>query len=422
MKVTGIIAEYNPFHNGHLYHLSLAKQKTNADYIVIVMSGDYVQRGTPAILDKYTRAQMALQAGADLVLELPCLFSCGSAEFFAEGAIGILHDLGSIDFLCFGAETADQNKLDFIAEQFLVESEHFKHLLHTFLSEGMTYPKARSKAFLETLPTSDREEYEMLLKTPNNILGIEYTKALKRRKSSIKPYPIARIDSGYHDPNLPKEGFCSATAIRKSLLELFNEPTQNLQRFVETLENQMPSSCLELLLHAVQENKLLFENDFSTLLQYQLLQTKTCTKYADWNEELSNRLYQLFSPDQSFLELATALKSRQYTLTRIQRALLHVILDIYNEDLNTAKKLGFHSYAKVLGFKKTASPLLKQLRQTSSIPIIQQLAKGESLLDPYAKSLFELDKKAHRLYQMVLCQVHSLPYEEEFSRKPLILP
>ena len=170
MNITGIIAEYNPFHNGHLYHLSKARQVTNADYIVVIMSGDYMQRGTPALLDKYTRAQMALQAGADLVLELPTLFACGGAEFFAEGAIGILDDLGSINALCFGAETANQKQLDFIADQFLLETSAFKERLRTLLSEGMTYPKARSIAFLESLQESERLEYEFILKTPNNIL------------------------------------------------------------------------------------------------------------------------------------------------------------------------------------------------------------------------------------------------------------
>ena len=422
MNITGIIAEYNPFHNGHLYHLSKARQVTNADYIVVIMSGDYMQRGTPALLDKYTRAQMALQAGADLVLELPTLFACGGAEFFAEGAIGILDDLGSINALCFGAETANQKQLDFIADQFLLETSAFKERLRTLLSEGMTYPKARSNAFLESLHESERLEYEFILKTPNNILGIEYTKALKRRKSSIKPYPITRMNSGYHDKTLPKEGFCSATAIRNSIHSLQSLPQNEIQKQIEILKTQMPTTSLELLLSALEQKKFVFENDFSMLLQYKLLQTKSCVPYADWNLELSNRLYQVYSPSQSFLELATALKSRQYTLTRIQRALLHVILDIQEKDLSLAKQLGFHSYAKVLGFKKTSSPLLKQLRKTASIPVIQQLAKSETFLSPYEKTLFELDRQAHKLYQMVLCQSHSIPYEEEFSRKPLVLP
>lgn len=420
MKITGIIAEYNPFHNGHLYHLNLARKTTNADYIVVVMSGDYVQRGTPALLDKYTRAEMALKAGADLVLELPCLFSCSSAEFFAEGAVGILHDLGSISSICFGSETAMQDKFDHIAEQFLSETETFKQHLHTLLATGISYPKARSEAFLASLPKSERPIYESILQTPNNILGIEYTKALKRRKSSILPVPITRIHTGYHDTSLPEQGFCSATAIRTMILEQLQ--TDSSSPLLEQLCNQMPPSAFLLLSQKYKEKRLLFENNFSSLLQYKLLEVDNYSEYADWNEELANRIRSFSSPNQTFSELVSSLKSRQYTQTRIQRALLHLLLDIKNKDLLLSKQYEFHSYAKVLGFKKSSAPLLKQLRITSSIPIIQQLAKGEMLLTPYANSLFQLDKKAHKLYQMLLCQAYSLPYEEELSIKPLILP
>ena len=422
MNITGIITEYNPFHNGHLYHMKMAKQATNADYLIVVMSGDYMQRGTPAILDKYTRAHMALQAGADLVLEIPCVYACGSAEYFAEGAIGILHDLGSVNAICFGAETADQVKLNFAAEGLLSESPAFQEHLQTLLAKGVTYPKARSEAFLSQLSSDTRKEYESLLQTPNNILGIEYTKALKRRASNIQPYPIERIHSGYHEETLKNQGFSSATAIRSVLNTLPKDTSDALDYVKECIGNQIPDFSLELLLQAVQEKRLVFENDFSSSLHYKLLQEDDYTKYADWNTELSNRTKQCASPEQTFSDIAITLKSRQYTLTRIQRALLHLILNMEYKHLLESKESGYHSYAKVLGFKRSASPMLKQLRKTSSIPIIQQLAKADSLLTPYARSLFLLDAKAHKLYQTVLCQKNQVRYEEEFSKKPLILP
>lgn len=416
MKVTGIIAEYNPFHNGHAYHIKQAKELTNADYIVIIMSGDYVQRGTPAIVDKYKRAEMALHCGADLVLELPCAFACASAEFFAEGSIGILDDLGCVDTICFGAETADTSMLSSIAKQLLYETETFKNHLNQFLSNGFTYPKARSEALLLSFPQEKRQLYESILETPNNILGIEYLKAIKRRHSFISAVPIPRVDSGYHDTTLLENHFSSATAIRK----LLKESTSSSLSF-HTLKGQMPFPALSLLTELHSPSSLLFEDDFSSLLQLRLLEENEYTSYLDVGSELSNRIKQLVSPDLSFTELAKKLKSRQYTFTRIQRALLHILLDIKTEQMQRYQQNDFHSYARILGFKKSCIPLLKEIRRTSSIPIIQQPAKDSSLLSPVANELFSLDRKAHRLYEMVRCQKYHLPYQEEWSKKPLIL-
>ena len=196
MKITGIIAEYNPFHNGHLYQIKKARELTGADYIIVVMSGNLTQRGTPALIDKYSRAQMALSGGADLVIELPACYATASAEYFAMGAISILNQLGCVDSICFGSENGNIAMLTKIANALVSESEDFVQALKNNLKNGDTYPVARNAALAETI--SGITSYDTILGFPNNILGIEYIKALIRQNSSIKPYTNLRIGADYH--------------------------------------------------------------------------------------------------------------------------------------------------------------------------------------------------------------------------------
>lgn len=227
MNVTGIIAEYNPFHNGHLYQLEKARNDTNADYLIVVMSGDFVQRGAPALIDKYTRAKMALENGADLVLELPVLWSTASAEYFAGAGIALLDRIGVTSAVCFGCETPDQAALLSLARFLAEEPSAYRSALNDALKKGMSYPAARAFAVQTSLsaPLSGDpsilasvtpELAETILASPNNILGLEYCKALFRRNSQIRPVPIARIGSGYHANNLDTS-FASATGIRSYL-------------------------------------------------------------------------------------------------------------------------------------------------------------------------------------------------------------
>ncbi|HIS62976.1 MAG TPA: nucleotidyltransferase [Candidatus Scybalomonas excrementigallinarum] len=417
MTVTGIIAEYNPFHNGHAYHLETARQLTKADFIVVVMSGNFVQRGTPALLNKFLRAKMALLNGADLVLELPCAFATGSAEFFSEGAISILHELSVINNLCFGAETPNIKLLSTIADLLLNETPLFKETLSKALSKGATYPQARSEALLHCLSDdNEKNAYESLLQSPNNILGIEYLKSLKRRNSTITPYAISRIHSGYHDNTLSATGICSATAIRKAL--------QNPSSSFSELQSQMPPSSFAILKEESKRRGFLSEYDLSLPLQYRLFETKDYTNYLDVGKELANRLLKTALPSMSFSELTQALKSKQYTSTRIHRALLHILLGITTEEMKKYQSQQFQSYARILGLKKRAFPLLKEMHAHSNIPIIQQSTRVTKEDLPLSFPLFQLDLKAHELYEMLLLQKFHLPYEcyeRDRGRKPLIL-
>ena len=221
MKTAGIIAEYNPFHTGHEYQINYIKEKLRTDYVVIAMSGDFVQRGTPALFSKYVRAEMALRSGADLVLELPVSISSASAELFARGGVQLLDGLGVTDILCFGSECGDTDALMELAKILANEPEDFQTALRRNLKNGMTFPKARSMALSAVFPES--EKYQQLLSSPNNILGIEYCKAILRENSSISPVSIKREGNDYHENTLSENHFPSASAIRNAILD-FNAP------------------------------------------------------------------------------------------------------------------------------------------------------------------------------------------------------
>ena len=202
-KVLGIICEYNPFHNGHLYHLEQAKKITGSNYSIAILGGNFTQRGSTSIFDKWSKAEIALKNGIDLVIELPVLYSISSAENFAEGSIKILNSLKVVDYLCFGAETSDIDVLDDISDVLFKEPKIYKSLLSSELKKGISFPKARENALSMFL--SNNSKYNNVLSSPNNILGIEYMKALKKYKSNIKPISIARFESNHNDINYSRK-------------------------------------------------------------------------------------------------------------------------------------------------------------------------------------------------------------------------
>ena len=277
MKIVGLITEYNPFHNGHLYHIKESLRVTGADAAVVVMSGDYVQRGTPAIMPKRIRAEMALMCGAGAVFELPVCYATGSAEFFALGAVSLLDSLGIVDYLCFGSECNDLPALEQLAELLLEEPEAYQILLKDYLKQGMSFPRARQEAILSY---TEDPRFAEILRNPNNILGIEYLKAIKKLGSRIEPYTIARRGAQYHDEELDSD-YSSATAIRSLLAyssSSFNtEPVEgnydelSFSGILSELENQVPKCCLELLKDYHKVQYPISQNDFSLILKYKLL-------------------------------------------------------------------------------------------------------------------------------------------------------
>ena len=311
MKVTAIISEYNPFHKGHLYHIETAKKETKADFVIAIMSGNFVQRGTPAIFDKYTRTEAALRSGVDLVLELPAMYATASAEYFALGGVALANTLGIVDYLSFGSEYGQADKFMEAASLLLHEPEEMKQPLKDALKEGLSYPAARAYAVKTSHP-----ELAELLETPNNILGIEYCKALLKLNSTIVPHTIKRQGQDYHSDSTDA-GFASATGIRRLLKEQKESSRQLLQK-------QLPPASYNLL-NNYWGTSPLTEDDLSMLLRYKLItENRThLTEYFGVNRDLSNRIYKHLNEFESFSSFAELLKTKNITRTAINRALLH---------------------------------------------------------------------------------------------------
>lgn len=394
MRITGLIAEYNPFHNGHKYHIEQAKAITGADAVIVVMSGDFVQRGMPAILPKHMRAKAALEAGASAVLELPVCYATGSAEYFAYGAVLLLEKLGCVDSICFGSECGDMELLQKAANVLLDEPAEYREALHRFVRAGDSFPLARQKALAAYVSPE-------VLSEPNNILGLEYLKALARIGSKMKPYTIRRVYSQYHDTDLQEE-FSSATAIRKQIL------SGNM----EVLAGQVPVKFLTDL----QEACPLHANDFSLLLKYRLLvETKeSLLAYADVSEDLANRIINRRNQFQNFEQFCLLLKTREITYSRISRALTHILLGLKNGD-----DTGIH-YARVLGFCKRDRAVLAQIKRDGEVPMLTKLTAVRTL-DDAAQKMLATDAFASDLYESVVSDKYGIKFVNEYEKEIIIL-
>ncbi len=413
MKTVGIIAEYNPFHNGHAYHIRKAKELTHADYCVVVMSGDFVQRGAPAIMDKYLRAESALLNGADLVLELPVCYSISSAEHFARSSVALLDKLGVIDTLCFGSECGDIRVLTEFAQALMEESPVFKKTLDREIRIGHTYPQARNTALEASAP--HLTSHINILTSPNNILGIEYCKALLFWESAITPYTVKRAGSSYHDNSLDT-GFCSALAIRESIRQAGAS---------EELTRQIPASSLELIKDDYLKTYPVFMDDLSLLSQYSLLTEESAgfTSYPDIDKELSDRIVKLLPQYRDFRSFCDLLKSKNRTYVRISRSLLHILLGIRREKLMQYGQEGWIFYARMLGFRESASPLLSAIKKNAKIPLLSKLADAQKQLAPTGFSMLEKDIYASHIYQSIVRNKfpggNSLPEINEY-KNPII--
>lgn len=399
MKTAGIIVEYNPLHKGHAYHIEQTRRVTGADYVIAVMSGSFVQRGAPALLDKYTRTRMALLCGADLVLELPVLYSAGSAGDFAAGSVSLLNHLGVADSLCFGSEAGAIEPFLKAAALLTDEPEPFSACLQEGLRQGLSFPAARQKALDTFLP----EFCGSFFSSPNNLLGLEYTAALLRTKSAVQPFTIARKGAGYHDAAplshdlFQEKGIppFSASGIRTAL------NTQDADSFSEILHSAVPPQTLPLWNDILLTNSCLFPDDLSAELKYRLLTAAPgeFARCADVTRELSDKLEKsrLFSG--GWEELCAFLKTREITYSRISRALCRILLSISAEQLEDARQNQYACYARILGFQKSAAPLLSSIKKNSAIPLISKPADASKRLSPDAMRMFEKDVLASHMWE-----------------------
>ncbi|MBP3280190.1 MAG: nucleotidyltransferase family protein [Butyrivibrio sp.] len=417
MKTIGIIAEFNPFHNGHKYLIDKCKKDLHADRVVVVMSGDYVQRGAPAIIDKFTRAKCAVNLGADLVIELPVYYSLGSAEYFAKGAISILSGLGCIDYLCFGSEFPDVNKLYEISDIISNEPPVYKDVLSTCLKDGLSFPAARAKALNEQLKSTskgyDQAAYEDMLFSPNTILGIEYLRALNKKNRFITPYAVQRVGRPFHSEELGS--IPSAAGIRARLLSGLNDRVKLNAPFI--LDGVMPRTAIESI--SCYEGRFMQSNDYSALLEYKLILEKTegYTRYLDVTRDISNRIVSNVDHIDGYSSFCNLLKTKNLVHTRISRCLMHILLNITEENMKEYKEDDFTAYARVLALKSASSDLLNVIAENGSIPVLNRLKDADKMLSPLQKRLFDETLTASQIYNTLSCNGIS----SEYSLKQIVL-
>lgn len=411
MSVVGLITEYNPFHKGHEYHINKAKELTGAEHAIVVMSGNYVQRGTPAFMDKYTRASIALNHGADLILELPLPFSCSSAEYFASAAVSILDKAGIIDSICFGAETDDLNTLTMIANLLADAKVNSNHPINTLIKEnlktGLSYAASRASALCELC---DNKDINTIMEQPNNILAIEYLKAIKLLNSKIKPYLLKRTLASYHDTNGNNHMY-SASTLRKA----FNEDISldEIFTFDETYKAKYNVTYP------------ITERDFDTIIASKLLenlyQNIDLTTYNNIDEQLANKIIKTIKEHgyNGWNDFCMLLKSKNIAYTSICRGLLSILLDIKKYDFNKYLDTGICNYARILGFKKQASSLLNLIKNNSSLTLVGQLSEindnpklSEDDLNMINKSIY-----ADELYNSIIKLKYSTDVPNEYRRK-----
>jgi len=383
MKIIGIITEYNPFHNGHLYHLFKAKEMTGADYVVAVMSGNFLQRGEPAIINKWSRAKMAINAGVDLVIELPFVFSTQDANGFAFGAIKLLDSLQIIDYLCFGCETNNLDILYSISNFLHVEPQKYKELIVQNSKNGYPFPNSRSRALCEYHSTFGIDglkkisplELSKLLKYPNNILALEYIKHLLSLSSKIKPVAIKRRGASYHQKSI-KGNISSATSIRNEILNKLSSPKTGHFILNDKIKSTIPSSGFSVLKMELKEGRGPITLDsyrqfILATLRRMSLEDISCIHGVI--EGLENRIKKAALRSCTIEKLIKTIKTRRYTRTKIQRIILHIMLNLSKENIKTFNECG-PLFARILGFSKKGKILLRAIKRNSSVPSINKMS------------------------------------------------
>ncbi len=416
MKVLGVVTEYNPFHNGHKYHIEKSKEISGCDAAIAVMSGHFLQRGEPALLDKWRRAEMAVHSGVDLVIEIPTVYACATAEFFSYGSLQLLQGTGIVTDLSFGSEHGELPLLEHIA-QILVESpKQYEYYLKAGLDRGSLFPAARSEALAlyikerNELDESRSLELNQVLKSPNNILAIEYLKTLIRTDSSITPHTFRRRSAPYHDRKI-RGSIASATAIREHLLSGEN---------ISTLAGVLPEASYNILSDAVREGSApVFIHDFQDVLLGLLRRStpRDLQNIFDVNEGIENRLLDGGKKSASIEELLENVKTKRYTYTRIQRILMHLLLNLQKKDLLSYNQSGGPRYLRVLAFNDRGRLLLKKMKRKSTLPLITNL-KHYQPENPLEKSMLEYDLRGTDLFALGMTNSKINTYNLEYKKRP----
>lgn len=396
MKILGIVAEYNPFHFGHLYHLEQSKEKTNSDYSIAIMSGSFLQRGEPSFVDKWTKAKMAIDSGIDLVIEFPFLYSVQSAEYFAYGSIKLLDSLNIVDYISFGSECESIKELSYIADILNSEPEDYVRYLKDDLSKGFSFSVSRSNAlekYIHSKKSKHNVDYNYILKQSNNILSIEYLKALSNINSHIKPINIKRRGSNYKDLSISNE-FASATAIRNTIKE----------NGIKSAKELIPdNSYLALESYLDKFKRFNSLENYQEILIYLLRTTskEKIKKLLNIEQGLENRLIQKAFDFNNINKLINETSTKRYPKTRIQRILVHLLHDFYANDFFDLKD-NYPSYIRILGMNKNGFRILNEIKKKSNLCIITKFANYQKLNNEYLNKIINYDKISTDIFFMGL--------------------
>jgi len=422
-QVLGLVTEYNPFHNGHKYHLEQSKGLCSADYVVCVMSGNFIQRGEPAIVNKWARAEMAVLAGADLVLELPVVYAMASAEFFAYAAVKILDSIGITNCICFGSESGEIETLDKIAEILCKEPPLFRTLLKEQLDKGKSFPVSRQSALLEYVARSGQIETAgdigFILEQSNNILGIEYLKALKKLGSKIKPYTIKRINNEYGTQRITG-GISSATSIRKQLE--VNSPALNGMDFAPTVAQTMPNSSCGILKREFGCGRgPVFPGSFGDILlaMVRKMSTGRIKALPYVSEGLENRIKDAADASGSFEEFIEKACTKRYPATRIQRIVFSILTGMDGAELENFNKFGGPQYARVLGFNDKGRHLLSLMKTSSLLPVITKAANFKNSCNPLLRRMLQIESATTDMYVLGYANPEFRKAGQEFTQSPV---
>lgn len=417
MKILGLITEYNPFHNGHLHHLYKSKEISDATHTVAIMSGNFLQRGEPAIMHKWARAEMAVKSGVDLVIELPALYACSTAEIFAFGAISLLNSLKAVNHVSFGSEIGDLSLLSKIANVLADPPPQFSTILKGYIDSGLMFPVARSRAIVKYLEETEHYKTDKpvqtdnIMKNPNNILGIEYLKAIKQLDSQIIPHTIDRKTTCYDSKKIYLNPIASATAIRK---HIFNDKP------LSDINHVMPGSTFDIISSGIDTGlapvfSTGFEKAIFTILRRSNL--NDIKNVFDVVEGLENKIYQCSIKANTLTELYNCIKSKRYTLTRLQRILMHVLLNIDKGDILYCNDKGGPQYARVLAFNTKGREILRVLKTASSIPIISNL-KYYRPQNKAAHKMLNTDIRATNIYSLAFKNRSTIREPLDYTTKP----
>lgn len=407
MKAVGVVVEYNPFHNGHAYHAAKSRELARADVVIAVMSGPFLQRGEPALVPKQIRAKMALQAGVDIVIELPYAFAVQKADLFAKGAVALLAAIGC-ESICFGSENGDIKSFVQTASFLEDKQDMIEQYVKKHIRSGASYPKAFSLAFLDIAKGDNQELLDW--SKPNNSLGLHYVRAIHSLKANLVPLTIGRKQADYHDPELPggTNTIASATSIRTALLK--SGDFSELASFV-------PKTTITELKEYLNMNKSFHSwENYWPLLQYRLLSsspTELATLY-DVHEGIENRLIQAAKRSQSFHDFLSNVKTKRYTWTRLQRMCVHILMSTLQTDLDRLVENTPH-YLRLLGMTEKGQFYLKKHKSSFTLPLVSKLSSC-------TESGIADDIKASNLYALGLTGQAQLELlKKDFTEPPIMI-